>query len=117
MGGMTSFNSKQLRRIVNSERAISTSETAAYLTQDNKTGLKSRNIYPTKGFWGMFSEGAGAWAFNTMTRHAGHHVLGSAERPIAIDGLTVEEKAILWESGKVLQTAKEEPEEADAEGL
>ena len=36
--------------------------------------------------------------------------MGSAERPIAVEGLTLNEKATMWENGKVLKEVKEEPE-------
>ena len=65
----------------------------------------------------MSAQGADSWVFNKMERPGDQHVLGSAERPIAIEGLTVEEKVILRANGKVLRAAKEEPEEADMDGL
>ena len=88
-----------------------------HLKKAPKTDLKSRNIYSLKGFrGGISSPGAYTWAFNTMARPA-EPVLGSAERPIAVDGLTLNEKAMMWGNGKVLQSVKEEPAEPGKEGL
>ena len=118
MGCNPTLNSKQLHQISNSERIISTEKTKVRPSQVRRIVSKSRSIYPQKVFaTKMPSRGAGAWLFNAMIKPEDQQTSGSEERPIAVEGLSLEEKAMMWATGKVMPVKKEKSEEHDTEGL